>query len=90
MNNTKIAMPDNFRKVTGYDSIQLVFGGRSKYNEAKKDYDVTWDSLYANFCYPNKWEFEKFKKDTVFIQDTTWVYTSKNYGNVNNVHIGGK
>lgn len=70
--NTKIAMPHYFRKVTGYDSIQLIFGGRSRYNEAKKNYDVTWDSLCAEFCYPNKYQFEKFKKDTVYIHDTIY------------------
>ena len=80
IDNLRIPMPDYYKRVTGFDSIQLVMGGRGKYNEAKQDYDVTWDSLYANFCYPNKWEFDKFKKDTVFIHDT--VYTSKNYGNI--------
>ena len=79
-NGRKIAMPDYYRKITGFDSIQLVFGGRATYNEAKQDYDVTWDSLYAHFYCPNKWESEKFKKDTVFIHDT--IYTHRNYGNV--------
>lgn len=87
LNGQTIAMPDYYRKITGYDSIQLVFGGRGNYDEAKQDYDVTWDSLYANFCYPNKWQFEKFEKDTVFIHDT--IYTSKNYKNVRDVYIGG-
>lgn len=70
IDNTHSPMPEYFRKVTGYDSIQLVYGGRATYNENKHRYDVTWDSLFANFCYPNKWEFEKFKKDTIFIHDT--------------------
>lgn len=56
-----VAMPEFYRKITGYDSIQLVFGGRGKYNEEKKDFDVTWDSMFVHFCYPNQWEFEKFK-----------------------------
>lgn len=57
----KIAMPEFYRRITGFDSIQLVAGGRGKYNEEKKDFDVTWDSLFVHFCYPNEWEFEKFK-----------------------------
>lgn len=62
VDNKKIAMPDEYwRKLTGYDSIQLISFGK--------------DTLYANFCYPNEWEFYKFKKDTVFIHDT--IYTSK-------------
>ena len=61
--STIIPMPNFYRKATGMDSIQLIFGGRAKYNESKKGYDVTWDSLYANFCNPNKWEFEKWKKN---------------------------
>ena len=71
--DTMIAMPDFYKPITGCDSIQLVLGGRGKYNELKQDFDVTWDSLYANFCYPNKWEFEKWKKDTVYIYDTVYI-----------------
>lgn len=56
VDNIIIAMPNYYKRVTGYDSIQLIMGGRAKYNESKHDYDVTWDSLYANFCYPNKFK----------------------------------
>lgn len=67
-----IPMPEEFRKLTGYDSIQVISLGK--------------DTLYANFCYPNEWEFFKFKKDTVYIHDT--VYTSKHYKYVENLYIG--
>lgn len=70
---TMIAMPEYYRKVIGYDSIQLVYGGRAKYNYANHDYDVTWDSLYAHFCYPNNRESEKIKRDTVFISDSVFI-----------------
>lgn len=70
IDNTRISMPDYYRKVTGYDSIQLVYGGRGRYNYKKQTFDVTRDSLFANFCYPNKWQFNKFKTDTIFIHDT--------------------
>ena len=46
---TKVALDPFFKKVTGYDSVQLVC-------------DYNGDSLWLNFCYPNKWEFDKFKK----------------------------
>lgn len=55
----KTPMPEYFRKVTGFDSIQL-----------------TWDDdanrLEANFCYYNKWEFEKFKHEK-FVDSTVTV-----------------
>jgi len=73
LDNNMIAMPEYYRRIIGYDSIQLVYGAHSKYNESKQDFDVTWDSLYANFCYQNEWEFEKFKKDTVYVHDTIHV-----------------
>jgi hypothetical protein len=63
VDNKKIPMPEEFRKLTGYDSIQLISFGK--------------DTLYANFCYPNEWAYFKFKKDTVYIHDT--FYTSKQY-----------
>lgn len=69
------AMPDDdyWRKVTGYDSVQIY---------------PTDNGIKINFCYSNKWEFEKFKKpDTIFIHDT--IYTSKHYGNVQTLNIGG-
>lgn len=70
IDNTRISMPSFYRKITGYDSIQLIYGGRAKYNTKKQTFDVTRDSLFANFCYPNKWQFNKFETDTIFIHDT--------------------
>ena len=63
VDNKKIPMPEELRKLTGYDSIQLISFGK--------------DTLYANFCYPNEWAYFKYKKDTVYIHDT--FYTSKQY-----------
>lgn len=45
----KIAMPEYHRHITGYDSVQVII------------HNGKWE---ANFCYPNKWEFNKFKLDT--------------------------
>lgn len=48
----KIAMPKYYRRITGYDSIQIVHyrKGSSLGNG--------WE---GHFCNPNEWEFEKFK-----------------------------
>lgn len=44
-----IAVPEDYRKIIGYDSVEAVF------------FMGKWE---VNFCYPNQWEFEKFKLDT--------------------------
>lgn len=44
-----IPMDDFFRKPTGYDSIEI-YG------------NMKGDKLEVNFCCPNQWAFEKFKK----------------------------
>jgi len=50
---------DSFhRTIVGYDSIQLI---------------IRNGKLEGNFCYPNKWEFEKWRKDTVKIHDTIYI-----------------
>jgi hypothetical protein len=67
-----IPMPSEWRQITGCDSIQLIEGGRARYNEQKNDFDVTWDSLYVNFCDANKFYIQKIK-DTVFIHDTIYL-----------------
>ncbi len=55
IDNTFIPMPEYYKKVTGFDSIQLVYLGRViKYDQVNKSFEVVWDSLTANFCYPNK------------------------------------
>lgn len=44
-----VAVPDEYRKIIGYDSVQMFFLGK-------------WE---ANFCYPNEWVLNKFKPDTI-------------------------
>jgi len=60
--NEMVPMKEFWRPITGFDSIQLLRIG---------DYDN--GKIMVNFCYPNKWEFEKFRKDTVFIHDTIYL-----------------
>lgn len=62
--NDYLQLDTFWKEVTGYDSLQIT----SNYEGDKLNY---------NFCYPNKWEFIKFKKDTVFIHDTVVVYYIK-------------
>lgn len=69
IDNTHIPMPEYFRPITGYDSIQLIYGGRAVYNKKKYRYDVILDSLYANFCYPNKWRDSILRRDEGFYLD---------------------
>lgn len=55
-----IPMDNIYRKSTGCDSIEILpnyFGTK----------------LEASFCYPNQWQFEKYRKNTVFIHDTTYL-----------------
>jgi len=49
----KMPMPDEYRKWTGYDSVTYhYFSGK----------------LEVDFCYPNEWEFYKYRKcDTVYL-----------------------
>lgn len=56
----KVAVPDFYRKIIGYDSLEMIYS-LNKWN--------------VNFCYPNKWEFEKFKKadSIVFHYDSIMV-----------------
>lgn len=49
MGERPIGLSDFYKRITGYDSVQLInFQGQ----------------LEVNFCYPNKWEFEKWKIDS--------------------------
>lgn len=51
-----VALDDFYRKVTGYDSVQLIY------------FLGKWE---ANFCYPNKyqWNYKKFRAfDTMFAE----------------------
>jgi len=57
----KFPINEFMRKITGYDSIQI--------SPKLTDTGIV---LEPNFCYPNEWEFEKFKKDTVYIHDTIY------------------
>lgn len=43
----KVAVPDFYRKILGYDSLEMIYS-LNKWN--------------VNFCYPNEWEYGKFKK----------------------------
>ena len=49
-----------WRRITGYDSVQVYYG------LSDKGYA---DKVTVNFCYPNEWDREKFKIDTVSIHD---------------------
>jgi hypothetical protein len=71
---THIPLDDFYRKVTGYDSIQVII------RESK---------LEANFCYPNKWEHGKWRKDTVYVHDTIYKPKVTKINRVQNVYIGG-
>lgn len=51
--NDHIALDSFWMRVTGYDTIQIL----SNYEG---------DKLTYNFCYPNKWQYVKFRKDTLF------------------------
>ena len=51
--NQMVAMPEGYRKLTGYDSIQVLY---------YKPGSPLGDGWEGHFCYPNEWEFEKFKK----------------------------
>lgn len=45
---THVAVPEEFRKIIGYDSMQFIFNNDT-------------DKIRVNFCYPNKWERYKWK-----------------------------
>jgi len=69
MHDKLIAMPNDWRKTTGYDSIQLIYRG---------------DSIYANFCYPTKWVDTVIwttSSDTIFLdKPLDSIYIIKNHG----------
>lgn len=44
-----VAVPEDYRKIIGYDSVEIIFTGGK------------W---WVNFCYPNEWVLNKFKFDT--------------------------
>lgn len=46
-----VSVPERYRPVVGMDSIQIFIG-----------IDDKWK---VNFCYPNKWERNKFKLDSL-------------------------
>jgi hypothetical protein len=72
---THIPLEDFYRKLTGYDSLQLIIRNGGK--------------LGANFCFPNQWEFEKWRKDTVYIHDTVVKIVYINQPNIKSVNQTG-
>lgn len=63
-----VGLDSFWMKITGYDSIQIT--------ERHRNFeDMDEVTLEVNFCYPNKWQFEKWNKyvppihDTIFIHD---------------------
>lgn len=45
-----VAMPEYYRHITGYDSVEVIF------------FMGKWK---VNFCYPNEWERNKYKFDSI-------------------------
>lgn len=67
----KVAMPKEYRRMTGYDSIQVV------YYRPGSMLSNGWE---GHFCYPNELEFEKWKYDSTAPQQTIYTiprWTSK-------------
>lgn len=89
----KVALPEYWRTVTGYDSIQIV---------PTMDDTGRFSRLEVNFCYPNNWkeylgkdkpaighEYWLIPKDTILIHDTIYSKVMKSYGSGDNV-LGNK
>lgn len=71
---THIPLDDFYRKVTGYDSLQLI---------------IRNGKLEGNFCFPNQWEFNKWRKDTIYVHDTVIKTVYKNNPSIITVNQTG-